>query len=81
MRPPDVIKIDVEGAELLVLRGASRTLTEYHPTLFVEIHGTQQHAECCTFLAAKGYRLKEEYGKITATWEPRAESRNHSVAG
>ena len=69
LRPPTVIKIDVEGAELLVLRGASCTLTEYHPHLFVEIHGTQQHLECREFLAAKGYRLKEEYARITAVWE------------
>jgi len=70
MRPPNVIKIDVEGAELLVLRGASRALTEYHPCLFIEDHGGQQHLECRDFLAAMGYRLKEEYGRITATWEP-----------
>jgi len=70
LRPPNVIKIDVEGAELPVLRGASRTLTEYRPCLFIEIHGTQQHRECREFLAAKGYRLKEEYGRIIATWEP-----------
>lgn len=68
IRPPDVIKIDVEGAELLVLRGASRALAEYHPCLFVEIHGGEQHIECRDFLAAKGYRLREEYGRITATW-------------
>lgn len=79
LRPPDVIKIDVEGAELLVLRGANRALTEYHPTLFVEVHGTREHAECREFLAAKGYRLKEEYGRITARWGPRVESREARV--
>jgi FkbM family methyltransferase len=71
LRPPNVIKIDVEGAELLVLRGATRTLTEYHPWLFIEIHGTEQHRECREFLAAKGYRLREDYGRIIAIWEPR----------
>lgn len=70
LRPPNVIKIDVEGAELLVLQGASRALTEYHPCLFVEVHGGQRHVDCREFLAAKGYRLREEYGRITATWEP-----------
>lgn len=67
-RPPDLIKIDVEGAELLVLQGASRALSKYHPHLIIEVHGSQQHRDCHEFLAAKGYKLKEEYGRITATW-------------
>lgn len=33
---PDMMKVDVEGAELLVQRGAARTLAEHHPLLFVE---------------------------------------------
>lgn len=35
---PDVITIDVEGAELEVLRGASDTLTDHRPTVFVSVH-------------------------------------------
>ena len=66
-RPPDIIKIDVEGAELEVLEGASRVLTEFHPVIFLEIHGTQLHAECSGFLLAKGYRIEEGYGRLTAT--------------
>jgi FkbM family methyltransferase len=34
--PPDLIKIDVEGAEIDVLRGGSRLLTERKPPLIVE---------------------------------------------
>jgi hypothetical protein len=34
---PDFIKIDIEGAELLALRGMTRCLTEYRPTLMVEV--------------------------------------------
>lgn len=33
---PDVIKVDVEGAELMVLEGASRTLKEHTPTVIFE---------------------------------------------
>ena len=68
--PPDIIKIDVEGAELEVLEGASRTLTEFHPKMFLEIHGTQLHADCRTFLLAKGYDVEEGYAELTATWGP-----------
>jgi FkbM family methyltransferase len=35
---PDVMKIDVEGYEIAVLRGARRTLTEDRPILFLEAH-------------------------------------------
>jgi len=37
--PPSLLKIDVEGHELEVLRGARATLLECRPALFVEIHG------------------------------------------
>jgi len=49
LHPPDIIKIDVEGAELEVLEGASRALTEFHPKMFLEVHGTQLHADCRAF--------------------------------
>jgi FkbM family methyltransferase len=35
---PTAITIDVEGAELLVLRGAEDTLTKYRPTVWCSIH-------------------------------------------
>jgi FkbM family methyltransferase len=38
---PQLIKIDVEGAEESVLKGALKTLEVYKPTLVVEIHGPQ----------------------------------------
>lgn len=34
----NIIKIDVEGAEMNVLRGSSKILAQCHPTLFLEIH-------------------------------------------
>lgn len=36
---PDLIKIDVEGAEALVIQGGLRTLDVYSPKLIIEIHG------------------------------------------
>jgi FkbM family methyltransferase len=72
LRPPDIIKIDVEGAEFEVLEGATRALSEFHPTIFLEIHGTQLHADCRAFLLAKGYRTEEAYAQLTATWRSAA---------
>jgi FkbM family methyltransferase len=39
---PDVIKIDVEGAEILVLRGAEQVIRAKHPTMLVEISDVNQ---------------------------------------
>jgi hypothetical protein len=36
IEPPDLIKIDVEGSEHLVLQGASRTISQYLPHVFLE---------------------------------------------
>lgn len=72
LRPPTILKIDVEGAEFDVLQGAARALTEFHPTIFLEIHGTQLHADCRAFLLGKGYDIQEEYGQLTAAWRPEA---------
>jgi hypothetical protein len=38
--PPDVVKIDVEGSELAVIRGMRRTLERHRPVLICELHET-----------------------------------------
>jgi hypothetical protein len=38
IRKIDLIKIDVEGAELAVLKGSRAILERYRPILLVEIH-------------------------------------------
>lgn len=37
-RDPDVIKLDIEGAEGQVLEGVEKVLERSHPTLFIEFH-------------------------------------------
>lgn len=56
--PPDCMKIDVEGAELLVLSGAKSTLENYRPTIFLATHGPQLHEQCCDFLKSFGYQIE-----------------------
>lgn len=50
-----VIKIDVEGMEVDVLRGATRILEQYHPVIFAEAHSIEHRQEIADYLARFGY--------------------------
>jgi FkbM family methyltransferase len=54
---PDVLKIDVEGAEAFVLRGARRLLTERRPRLLIELHGAQESRDVLELLFEHGYEV------------------------
>jgi FkbM family methyltransferase len=62
---PDVIKIDVEGAELLVLKGMQNLLKNGNPIIFLELHGGRldnfntNSWEIISFLKNKGYNVYE----------------------
>lgn len=43
LRPPDFLKIDIEGAEGRALQGMHQTLEQHHPLMIIELHG-QGHA-------------------------------------
>jgi FkbM family methyltransferase len=53
---PDLIKIDVEGAEVLVLKGAQEILETVRPSLYVEV-GDEQNAAVTDLLRRYEYRL------------------------
>ena len=53
---PDVIKIDVEGAELKVLKGASGLLRRAHPSILLSIHSDELRTDCLIFLKNIGYK-------------------------
>lgn len=65
--PPNLMKIDVEGAEVAVLHGSRKVLETYHPAIFLEIHGTEIHALCRSLLLGLGYRVEEKYALIVAS--------------
>jgi len=62
--PPTTMKIDVEGAELGVLRGAAATLAAHRPTLFLATHGKDLHRQCCDFLQSLEYQLEPISGAV-----------------
>lgn len=54
---PDVVKIDVEGAELNVLKGGLRLLHESHPVLLCEVSHVHARDEVTSLLIDCGYTL------------------------
>jgi hypothetical protein len=56
---PDVVKMDIEGGEVLALPGMQRLLGEGHPLVFLELHGPEAAGLAWEMLAAAGYRLCE----------------------
>jgi FkbM family methyltransferase len=54
---PRVIKIDVEGAEADVLRGASRLLQEVRPIVLLSTHSTALRRECLGLLRDADYSV------------------------
>jgi FkbM family methyltransferase len=56
---PTVMKIDVEGAELAVLQGAKRLLSENQPTIMLSVHGDDLRVNCLSYVRALGYRKIE----------------------
>jgi FkbM family methyltransferase len=52
---PGLIKIDVEGAEALVLHGARETLAHHSPLLAIELHGFEVRTPVFEELTQAGY--------------------------
>jgi len=55
---PDIIKLDVEGAEHLVLQGGRRSLARCQPLLLVEVHHVCAMFAVAPFLRELGYQLE-----------------------
>lgn len=66
---PDLVKIDVEGAELLVLLGAAKLLAESSPTLILAVHPYwlpqgQSPQQIFEYLTGYGYTVYDSEGCI-----------------
>ena len=57
-RPPDLIKIDVEGAELDVLHGSKKILQQWSPRIICELHSAELASEVTTLLDSNQFTYK-----------------------
>jgi FkbM family methyltransferase len=63
--PPDVVKIDVEGAEMAVFEGMARCVRRHRPAILYEVDAAdaamlaERAAPCAAWLQAQGYRIEK----------------------
>ena len=62
---PDLLKIDVEGAEMLVLAGAEQILTHKRPVVYIEV-GEEQAGAVTALLHRHAYVLFDGDGDLDA---------------
>jgi FkbM family methyltransferase len=55
---PHVIKVDVEGSESEVLKGAANTLRNHHPVLIIEVHTAHEYAAITQILENAAYTAR-----------------------
>jgi FkbM family methyltransferase len=68
LRPPNLIKMDIEGAEIAAAPGMMRTVERHRPILVLELHGTAAAQATLAHLAPAGYRyLDVASGRTFAT--------------
>lgn len=62
---PDLLKLDVEFAEVLALQGLRRTIEESAPTLLLEVTGRDRLEECVKLLPDHSFAVIDE---LTQSW-------------
>jgi FkbM family methyltransferase len=55
--PPQVVKMDIEGGEVLALPGMRRVLAEARPLMLMELHGPESSRAAWETLTAAGYTI------------------------
>lgn len=55
--PPQVVKMDIEGGEVLALPGMKRLLSQARPLVFLELHGPEAARSAWENLKGAGYQI------------------------
>jgi len=77
VEPPNLVLIDVEGAELGVLQGMRKTIEDYAPVIICEVHGLGKQfiEQVANVLTPHGYRASQLDGSAL----PEDASRYHAI--
>jgi FkbM family methyltransferase len=67
---PDLIKIDIEGAEYLALIGMQNIIKNKNPILLLALHGPDVFHKCCNFLKKFNYHIYDLDGQLIVNYEP-----------
>jgi FkbM family methyltransferase len=70
-RPPDFLKVDVEGAAGVVFAGATNLLKQHAPVIYIELHGPEEQAAVYRLISEFGYRVEDKQGNTVD--DPREE--------
>ena len=62
LSPPNVLKIDCEGAEVEVLNGGEKTIRSAKPAIFLSTHGEALKQACFSLLGLWGYSPSRLHG-------------------
>jgi hypothetical protein len=62
----DLLKVDVEGFELDVLKEAETTICRFKPRIIIETHSKGLRMKCHEFLSSNRYKLKVEGRTVTS---------------
>lgn len=79
--PPNVLKIDVEGAEGMVLRGAAETIEKHRPRMMIELHGASTAREVLPLLERWGYTVFCRGARDERPWWGRVRAADAEVEG
>jgi FkbM family methyltransferase len=77
--PPDLVKMDIEGAEVAAFAGGARVLGTVRPVFVMELHGEPGQAAHDQLLEA-GYRIEVPYDRRTVAEVLEETQRAHAVA-
>lgn len=61
----DLIKIDVEGAEISVIKGAVKTIEKFRPILYFENDRKANSEELLKLVKSLGYRVRDHHPRFT----------------
>jgi FkbM family methyltransferase len=80
VKKPDFIKVDVEGLEMDVLKGAKNTLHDCEPELFIEVHGANVQHKMSNAKQLLNYLDKYDYSMFHVESSSRIKPSDYQTA-